>query len=88
MEIEILKDSKEKLEIQLKGENHTFCNILRKEIWKDKTVKLAAYQIEHSLTGNPVLTIEGKNPKKSLKEAIKNLKKTNKEFLTKFNKSL
>ena len=32
MEIEVLESTKNKLKFKIKGENHTFCNILREEL--------------------------------------------------------
>jgi len=86
MEIEFLEQSKEKWQIKLINETHTFCNIIRKELWKDKDLKQAGYFIKHTLTDHPVLVVESKNPKKTLLNTIESIKKTNKEFLTKFNK--
>lgn len=88
MEIEFLEKEKEKWEVKLIGETHTFCNILRKELWNDKDLKQAGYFIKHTLTDHPTLVVESKSPEKSIKSAIQSLKKQNKEFLTKFNKAL
>ena len=83
MEIEVLEKGKNKLKIKLKGETHTLCNSLRRELLNDKDVKIAGYAIEHSLVEDPFLVIEGKNPKQALLKAIDRLKKRNKEFKTK-----
>lgn len=86
MEINILEDSKEKLEVEIKEETHTLLNALRKELWNDSHVKLAGYNIAHPLTAQPILIIEtdGKeSPKKALKSAIKRLSKTNENLLKK-----
>ncbi len=88
MEIKFLEKSKEKWEIKIIGESHTFCNVIRKELWNDKDLKQAGYFIKHSLTEDPILVIESKNPEKSIKNTIQSLKKQNKDFLTKFNKAI
>jgi len=83
MEIEVLEKGKNKLKIKLKGETHTLCNSLRRELLNDKDVKVAGYAVEHSLLGDPFLIVEGKTPKQALLKAINKLKKRNKEFKTK-----
>lgn len=86
MEIKILENEKDMLKIEILGEGHTLCNALRKELWEDKTVKSAGYTIGHALTPRPILVVSAADPKKSLSEAIKRLKKTNKELRDKFKK--
>ena len=84
MKIKVIKKEKNKLELEIVGEDHTFCNTLRKELWNDKDVKIAGYNIEHPLISNPVLTIETekKDPKKVLEAAIKRLKDRNTKIKT------
>jgi len=79
MKLKVLKKGKNKLKIEIIGEGHTFCNSLRKELWNDKDVTVAGYNIEHPLVSNPVLTLETgkKDPKKVLEAAIKRLKNKN-----------
>ena len=40
MEIKVLEKKKNKLKLEIIGENHTFCNSLRKELWNDKAFKV------------------------------------------------
>ncbi len=86
MEINVLEKEKNLLKLELKEEGHTLCNALRKELWNDKSVKIAGYNIDHPLIGKPVLVVQSDNPKKSLQEAVKRLKKQNKEFSDKIKK--
>ena len=82
MEIRILEETKERLKIEVQGEDHTFCNILKKELWNGKNVKIAGYQIAHPLIGNPVIIVESdKDPKKALLDAVERLQNKNKELL-------
>jgi DNA-directed RNA polymerase subunit L len=88
MEIKVLEDKKNKLIIELIGETHAFCNALKKELWNDKGIKVAGYNIEHPLVGNPKIIVETdgkKAPKKALIDAAERLKKgfdsLRKEFL-------
>lgn len=87
MEIKILEQEKGKLKFELVGKSHTLANALTKELWNDKTVEVAGYNVEHPLTKNAVLIVEAKDAKKAVVDAIDRLKKDNKEFLTKFKKA-
>ncbi len=85
MEIEVVEQGKNHLRLKVKGENHTFCNALVKELWQDKDTEIAGYEIPHSLTEDPILTLHTKkDPVKALNEAADRLKKQNKELATKF----
>jgi len=89
MELDIVEDKKNRMVFELKGETHTFCNILRKELWNDKHVKIATYNIEHPLIGVPKIIVETdgkKSPKKALQEAVKRIEKINDNFKKQFMK--
>ncbi len=89
MEIKILEEEKSSIKIEIIGEDHTLANALRKELWNDFHIKIAGYNIDHPLTGNPILIVEtdGKeDPKKALNSAVERLKKKNSELLLKFDK--
>lgn len=91
MELKIIEEEKNKLIVELKGEDHTFCNAIKAELWNDKHVKAAAYNIEHPMVGEPKLIVEtdGKeDPKDALVAAAKRLKKTVDDFSKEANKSL
>lgn len=89
MEIKILEEKKNRMVIEIKGESHTFCNALKKELWKDSHVKAAAYRISHPLTGVPNMVVEtdtNETPKKALLEASKRLNKSFDSFKSEFSK--
>ena len=93
MEIKVIEKKKNKLKLEIIGEDHTFCNSIRKELWNDKDVKVAGYNIEHPLVSNPVLTLETdkKDPRKVLEATIKRLKSKNaqiKKSMTSISKKL
>ncbi|MCK4650216.1 hypothetical protein KAT36_03200 [Candidatus Pacearchaeota archaeon] len=71
MEIKVLKDEKNELDIELS--NLTIAEVLRVYLNK-QGAKLAAWRKEHQ-TKNPILHIEGNNPRKLLKSAITALEK-------------
>lgn len=88
MEINILEKSKNKLSFEIVGEDHTFCNILRKELWNDSSLKSAGYSMETGLQNIPKFTLEtaGKTPQKALTDAVSRLIKKGNDFLNKLKK--
>ena len=91
MELSVLSEEKNKLKLGIKGETHTFCNMLREELWEDEHVKVAGYTLEHSLAGYPIMLIETddkSDPRKSLQKAAERLKSRNKELLANLKKAI
>ena len=82
MEVIVLENEKNRLKLEIQKEGHAFCNVLKKELWNDKSVEIAGYSIKHSLTTEPILTVEVSkgDPKKVLLDAVDRLKKINKEL--------
>ncbi|MBU1112125.1 MAG: DNA-directed RNA polymerase subunit L [archaeon] len=82
MEFKVIEESKNKLTFELEGETHTFCNLLKTELRKVKGVELVGYRIDHPLVGVPnfLLETKGIEPRKALKEALKNIKDLTKDF--------
>ncbi len=80
MEVKILESDKNSIKIELIGEDHTFANALRKELWNNSNVKLAGYNVEHPVVSNPILVADGdgkQDPKKMLLKAAEDLRKKN-----------
>ncbi|MDP2672204.1 MAG: RpoL/Rpb11 RNA polymerase subunit family protein [Nanoarchaeota archaeon] len=81
MELEILKQDKDSIEVQL--DNLTLAEILRVYLNKDSDVKFAAWKRDHP-TKKPILSVKAKNPKKAIKDAVsaitKDLDRIEKEF--------
>ena len=77
MELKVIEYTDKKLKLNILGEDHTFANILRKELWNDKNTKVAGYSFEHALVTSPVfiLETESKDPKEIIENAVKRLKK-------------
>lgn len=88
MELKVLEYTGKRLKFDILGEDHTFANILRKELWQDKNVKLAGYSLEHSLVTAPcfVLETDGKDAKDVMEKAIQRLKKLNESVLNNLKK--
>lgn len=82
MQFTVLEENKERISFKLSGETHTFCNALKHELQQLKGVCIATYRIGHPLVGVPEFLLEtkGMEPRKALKEALKNLKKKTEDF--------
>lgn len=91
MELSILEEDKHKLKLAIANETHTFCNLIRKELWQDEHTKVSGYNIRHSLIGQPILIVETDekaDPRKVIQKAITRLEKQNKDFREQFKKIL
>ncbi|HLC55312.1 MAG TPA: DNA-directed RNA polymerase subunit L [Candidatus Nanoarchaeia archaeon] len=86
MELELKKAEKDDAILEIKGEDHTFCNALRRELWESGNVDAAGYTIAHSLTASPVLVVKAKDPKKALETASMHLREKFKELKGLFKK--
>ena len=88
MELKVLEYTKDKLKFNILGEDHTFSNILRKELWNDKNVEKAGYSLEHALVTSTKFFLEtdGKDPKEVMEKAVVRLKKLNESLLTNIKK--
>ena len=82
MEFVVLEETKTKLVFTIKGETHTFCNALKKELQELKGVTTVTYRVNHPLIGIPQFLLETKSlePRKALKEALASLRKKADEF--------
>ncbi|MFH1801623.1 MAG: RpoL/Rpb11 RNA polymerase subunit family protein [archaeon] len=85
MKINILKSSKDEIEIEF--ENLTIAEILRVYLNKDSAVTFAAWKREHT-TKNPVLRVETKNKTalKAVKDAVSAVEKDLDKIATDFKK--
>lgn len=83
MELSIVKQGKNKLVLEIKGESHTFCNVLKTELWNDKHVTVASYNISHPLEKIPFLTVEtdgDETPQAAISAAAKRISKDAEKF--------
>ena len=69
MELEILERKKDKLKILVRGESHTFLNILRENAWAAGASN-ASYIIEHPYLSEPKIIVKSDNPKRTLSNAV------------------
>ena len=86
MNISITEESKQRMIVEVEGESHGFCNVLKDEIWKNKKTTSTGYNISHPLTSSPKIIIEGPKPKDILSKACKSLNKECEEFKKVFKK--
>ena len=78
MELNIVEETKKKLVFEFLDEDHTFCNALKNQLWKDSGVKVASYNIDHPLIGKPTFIVEtdgSETPRQALKKAADGLEK-------------
>ena len=91
MKIKILKNTSNELELELEGEDHTFCNTLQSVLLEDSTITMAGYNLPHPLVSNPivyVLTKGNNKPETAIRNAAKKLLKKNQEFRSTFERAL
>jgi DNA-directed RNA polymerase subunit L len=90
MNINVLEEKKNKIIFEVDGVSHGFCNLLKSELWEDKTVKVATYAIRHPLVGKPKFIVEtdGAEPKKVLTSATQRVQKTLEKFEKEFAKEV
>jgi DNA-directed RNA polymerase subunit L len=60
MELEIVNKDENSITIKIIGEDHTFCNALRKVLQSDDSVSAASYSIAHPLLEPPKFYVKVK----------------------------
>jgi DNA-directed RNA polymerase subunit L len=91
MEIKVLKRTSNELKIEIVGEGHTFCNVLQKALLEDDATEMAGYNLPHPLMSDPTIYIQtkkGLKPETAIRNAVKKIRKQNKEFKATFEKAL
>ncbi len=58
MDVRIIKETRNELELEIIGEDHTLCNVLQHVLNARKEVISAAYKIEHPLLSSPRIYIK------------------------------
>ncbi|TDA31411.1 MAG: DNA-directed RNA polymerase subunit L [Hadesarchaea archaeon] len=91
MKLEGIEKEGRTLRFKVVGEDHTLCNLLRKEMYEDENVEAAAYRIEHPLLSQPefYLRVKRGKPEEALLKALKRLEgkleKLEEKFRTELN---
>jgi DNA-directed RNA polymerase subunit L len=75
MKVRILERGERSLKIEIIGEGHTFCNLLRDFLLRNPDVEFAAYRIDHPLVSNPVFYVRTKDgrPEEALRKAAEDM---------------
>lgn len=75
MEIEVLESSKEHIEFKLKGERHTFPELLKHYLLKNPDVEFASYKLEHPFDKDCIFILKVKkgSPVQALRDANKEI---------------
>ena len=90
MELELLTNESDYLEFVIKGERHTFPNLLKDKLLHDKSVVFVSYILKHPFDNDAVFSIRtsGKKPKKCLEDALKEIEGELDEFEKVFKKAV
>lgn len=78
--MKVIEEQPEKLVLEITGETHTLCNILRKRLMNQEEVDAAAYDITHPLIGQPEFEVRSSNPRESMAVAAQTVKEEALEF--------
>lgn len=73
MDVKILESTKESLKLRVTDEDHTLLNPICEELSNMNETRFAGYSKDHILMNKSSLNIKGKDPKKLLVTACKNL---------------
>ncbi len=77
MEYKVLSEKKNEMEFELRGEDHSFGNLLLSKLLENEDVEVATYAVKHPQVGSPYFFVKTRKgePKKAVKEALESLKK-------------
>lgn len=91
MRVRVIKRGKNDIELEIEGEGHTFCNILRKTLFEDEAVEYAGYVITHPLIGVPrfyIRTNGRETPEEALIKAAEKIAQKAAQFREVFEKAV
>ncbi len=77
MELKVLKNEAHEIEFLMKGQRHTYPQLLRQRLLEDSDVSFVAYKLPHPLDNDCrfILKTKGKSAKKALEDAVKKIGK-------------
>jgi len=90
MELSVIEEDEKKLILQVKDESVSFANLIRSELWNDKSISEAAYIKEHPYLGHPKIFVktERGSPRTALEKASQRILDKAQEFQEEFKKAL
>jgi DNA-directed RNA polymerase II subunit RPB11 len=91
MKIKVLEEKKNRIVFESEGLGHTFCNLIKKELWNDSHVKVATYSVRHPSVSNPEMIVEtdgSETPRNALLACVQRLKRESEKFRREFRKEV
>jgi DNA-directed RNA polymerase subunit L len=91
MKIKVLERTSNKLKIEIEGVGHSFCNVLQKALLDEDGIDITGYNQPHPLVSNPIVYVQTKGqlkPEIAIQNAVKRIRKQNKDFRKIFEKAL
>lgn len=91
MDLELIRKQKNLLEFTIKGERHTFPNLLRSYLLNDAGVEFAAYTLAHPMDNDAkfiVRTKDSETAEKALTKACDAIDSDLEEFSKQFRKAV
>lgn len=82
MQLKVIESSRYELKIEIGGEGHSFCNLLRKTLLEEPSVDSAGYSIDHPLLASPIFILKTKKRQANvvLREALEKMLARTEEF--------
>lgn len=77
MDLVLLEHTDKRMKFEIKGEEHSFCNALRKELWNSKDIDISGYHLVHPQVSEPVFVVQTKrgDPQDAVLSAVERLQK-------------
>lgn len=90
MQLKILKEDEKSLMLEVGGETVSFANLIREELWNDKSVTEAAYIKEHPYLSEPKIFVKTDrgSPRTALEKAATRIVDSSKEFKEEFKRAM
>lgn len=86
MNIKVLENKKEKIRLEVEGEDATFLNILQEKAWEAGATQ-AVFSKPHPYISESEIIVQSANPKKTLVDAAQFIANQAKEFGTLFKRA-
>jgi DNA-directed RNA polymerase subunit L len=82
MQLKVIESNRYELKIEIGGEGHSFCNLLRKTLLEEPSVDSAGYSIDHPLLASPIFILKTKKRQANvvLREALEKMLARTEEF--------
>ena len=87
MKLKKLEKSKDKLKLEVEGEDHTLLNLLRENSWKAGADQ-ASYMIEHPYLSQPKIIVRSSSPQSTLVKSAQMIIDETQKFQREFKKAL